>query len=353
MSRLREIFNRYLDPHRRLRFTREGWIFSTLTLSIGLIAVNTGHNLFYLLFALLLSAVIVSGLLSESVLRGIELRRLVPSEVTARVPFAVAMEVRNPGRRKTSYSLSLSDAGDFFPRRTLGYLPSLAPGEAKSFHYLAHVDKRGQHYFGPVHLITRFPFGLFEKVRIIPLEESLIAYPGTREISRWRALSTGKDRVGNKKWRWGEEIFGLRAALTDDDHRFIHWRTSARTGQLMLKEFAEQVDYPRPIFFDNRGEEGERFEQAVETVASLLLLLVNRGAAVTFATWEKHFQPMGSNEELKSALRHLALVSPSRAPAGGGFETWRSQTVREGGGIFLLLETSTPPSLPPCELVRV
>jgi uncharacterized protein (DUF58 family) len=353
MSALVQVLSRYLNPHRRLYFTREGWIFSVLTLSIGIIAVNTGHNLFYLVFGLLLSAVIVSGLLSEKVLRGIEVRRHIPAEVTARVPFAVVLEVRNPDRHKISYSLTVGDGGDFLTRRTLGYLTSLAPGESKNFHYLAQVGKRGQHSFGPIHLITRFPFGLFEKVRIIPLEESFVAYPAILEISRLRALAAGKEHIGSKKWRWGENVLGLRPALPEDDHRFIHWRTSARMGQLMLKEFVEQVDDPRPIFFDNRGEEGERFEQAVEAAASLLRLLVNHGVSVTFATWEKHFQPMGNGKEIKSALRHLALISPSKITSRDGFEKWRSQTIREGGGIFLQLEATLLPSLPPCELVRL
>lgn len=82
-------WSRFFYPYRRLRFTREGWLFSLLSLSIGLIAVNTGHNLFYLVFGLLLGMVIVSGMLSERVLRGIRVERHLPAEVTARIPFAV------------------------------------------------------------------------------------------------------------------------------------------------------------------------------------------------------------------------------------------------------------------------
>lgn len=352
MSTVGQILSRYLNPRRRLYFTREGWIFSALTLSIGLVSINTGHNLFYLVFTLLLSVVIVSGILSERVLRGIEVRRHLPPEINARVPFAVVLEARNPHKHKVSYSLTISDGVDFLPRRTLGYLPSLAPGESRSFHYLAQVGKRGPHRFGHVHLITRFPFGLFEKVRIIPFEQGFIAYPGVKETSRLRALALGKDRVGSKKWRWGEEVVSLRPVLPEDDHRFVHWRTSARMGQLMLKEFVEEMEYPRPIFFDNRGEEGERFEQAVEVAASLLRLLVHNGVAVTFATWGAHFKSIATAEEMKAALRHLALISPSRRMIGDGFERWRSQAVREGGGIFLQGE-AYPPSLPPCEVVRV
>jgi uncharacterized protein (DUF58 family) len=349
-SRARDWY-KYLYPHRRLRLTPEGWVFSLVALSLGLIAINTGHNLFYLVFGFLLSVVIVSGVLSERVLRGIEVRRHIPSEVTARIPFAVVLEVCNPHRHKISYSLALSDGMDFLPRRVLGYLPSLAPGELKSFHYLAQVERRGVHYFGPVHLITRFPFSLFEKVRLIPLQENFVAYPGHKETSGLRALVAGKDHLGSKKWPWGEEIMGFRPALPEDDHRLIHWRTSARVGQLMVKEFVEEIVYPRLLFFDTRGEEGNQFEQAVEVAASLLRLLIANGVVVTFFTWEEGFQPVASSEEMKVVLRHLALISPSRGILRDGFDKWRAQAIREGGGIFLQGGVAPPSALPPCEIV--
>ncbi len=345
-------WRRFIYPYRRLYFTREGWFFSALALTIGLIAVNTGHNLFYLVFGLLLGVVIVSGILSERVLRGIKVRRHLPSAITARISFAVVVEVQNPHQYKVSYSLTIRDGGDFFPRQTLGYIPSLGPGELRTFHYLAHVKWRGRHQFSPVHIATRFPFGLFEKVRIIPIQQSFIAYPGHKESSRVRALVSGKDHVGRKKKRWGEEILGLRPALSEDDHRLIHWRTSARTGQLMVKEFAEEIEQPRALFFDNRGVDGERFEQAVEVAASLLRLLASHGTAVTFATWEEHVEPAAGKQEIKVSLRKLALIAPSHSLTQGGFEKWCTDVTREGGGIFLQGEAPLPSSLPPCEVVQ-
>jgi len=351
-TRLREL-RRFIYPYRRLRFTREGWLFSAITLSMGMIAVNTGHNLFYLVFALLLSVVIVSGLLSERVLRGIEVRRSMPPDVTARVPFAVLLEVLNPRRRTTSYSLMISDGGDFLPRRALGRIASLGPGDSRSFHYLAQAGKRGLHQFGSVHLISRFPFGLFEKVRLIPLEERFVAYPAMRESSRLYALAIEGDLSGRRKRRWGEEVLGLRPALPEDDHRLIHWRTSARMGQLMVKEFVEEQGQPRPLFFDNRGAAGEGFEQAVEAAASLLRMLVRNGVPVSFSTWEEHFQPAASAQELQAAMRHLALVSPFKGTGGKGFDSWRKQALERREGIFLQGSGPLPFSLPPCKIVQL
>jgi len=287
------------------------------------------------------------------VLRGIQVYRRVPGEITARVPFAVVIEIRNPHQRKVSYSLGISDGGDFFPRRTLGYVASLAPGESRSFHYLVCTEKRGVHRFGPIHLITRFPFGLFEKARIVPAEENVIVYPGITETPKLPDLAWGKNHPGSRKWRWGEEISGLRAAVPEDDHRFIHWRTSARMGQLMVKEFVEELEHPRPVFFDHRGEEGETFEQAVELTATLLRALVRRGVIVTFGTWDEYFPRIATIDDMKSVLRHLALISPFRESHGAGFERWQKEAARLGGGVFVQAGLFSPPPTLTCAVVRV
>jgi uncharacterized protein (DUF58 family) len=336
-----------------LHFTREGWVFTAMAVAIGLIAVNTSHNLFYLIFALLLGVVIVSGLLSEVVLRGIEVRRQIPSEITARVPFAVILQVRNLHRKRHAYSLTVSDGGDFLPRRRLGYIPSLAPGETRTFHYLAQAESRGRHRFGSLHLITRFPFGLFEKVRLISSEQGFVAYPAHREVPQISPSVAGKEGAGRKKSRWGEEILGLRPAAEEDDYRLIHWPTSARAGLLMVREFVQDVEQPRALFFDNRAEAGERFERAVEVAASLIRWFSSQGVALTFSTWEMHFEPTASADEMNGALRHLALIFPSNETGqNGGFEEWRHHALRDGTGIFLRVDGSPLPTLPSCEVVQ-
>jgi uncharacterized protein (DUF58 family) len=353
VKRIRELLALFLHPYRRLYLTGPGWIFSAIAVSMGLIALNTGHNLFHLIFGFLLSTVIVSGLLSERVLRGIHVRRHFPSDVTARVDFAVIVEIKNPHPRKTVYAVGVSDAGDFFSRRLLGEIPSLRPGELKSLSYFARAERRGLYRFGAVHLSTRFPFGFFEKVRVVPLEDSLVAYPAEREVAELAASLAGRERPGVRKQRFGEEFLGLRPARSGDDHRLIHWRTSARTGQWMVKEFVEELKQPRPLFFDSRGTPGEHFERLIESVASLLRLLTAKGMSLNFATWEKYLGRIESPEEMKTALRHLALMAPGTDACGTGFETWRIDAHREGGGIFVEGELPPPAPLPGCDVVRL
>ena len=74
---------RMLEPPRKLRPTRVGWFFVGGVLSIGIAAVNTGNNLLYFVLAMMLGAIVVSGILSERNLRGLWVERSVPGDVTA------------------------------------------------------------------------------------------------------------------------------------------------------------------------------------------------------------------------------------------------------------------------------
>ncbi|HEX9618723.1 MAG TPA: hypothetical protein VF989_01230, partial [Polyangiaceae bacterium] len=71
---------RFFRPPRTLRPTRAGWSFFALTFGVGFAALNTGNNLLYLVLSLMLSFLVLSGVLSESALRGIGLRRRIPSD---------------------------------------------------------------------------------------------------------------------------------------------------------------------------------------------------------------------------------------------------------------------------------
>ena len=82
---------RYLAVRRSLRLTSEGVRFLLFTIGIGVAAVNTGNNLFYLLLAMMLSVVVVSGLLSEHCVRWLNFHRHVPDLIMANEPTMVTV----------------------------------------------------------------------------------------------------------------------------------------------------------------------------------------------------------------------------------------------------------------------
>src|SRR2546426_12793719 len=82
-ERIREFF-RWFYRYRSLRLTPERVRFLLLTLAVGVAALNTGNNLLYLLLAMMLSLIVMSGILSEQCLRHLVIRRRIPEHVFAK-----------------------------------------------------------------------------------------------------------------------------------------------------------------------------------------------------------------------------------------------------------------------------
>jgi uncharacterized protein (DUF58 family) len=342
-----------LYPYRRLRLTRAGWFFLVVTIAIGLAALNTGHNLFYLVFAMLVSLIVVSGLLSEGTVRRLRVERRIPAEVFARAETLVELRVQNRSGKHASYAVEIRDAVAAQPRRRVGFLDRLDPGTERSFFSLWSFPCRGRHDFRSVHLVTRFPFGLFEKTRIVPVRESCVVYPAVNGAAA-RRLSREVGDNAFRKHRLGEEVIGLRRKLPDDDFRRIHWRVSARIGDWMVIEHAQTLDRPVSIFFDNRGPAGERFEAAVEWAACLAWAAGRGGrAAVSLFSWGRSFREDGPTG-LRAALAFLAEVQPisgERPPGDRELREWRQDVERHGGGVFVT--AGEPPDLPAGTVLRV
>ena len=350
-----ESWSEWIYPYRSLRLTREGWFFLGVTIAIGLAALNTGHNLFYLVFAMLVSLIVVSGLLSERAVRSLRIERRLPGEVFARSAAAVELRVKNASGKRTSYAVEVLDGVTGQARRRVGFIDRLDPGAERSFVSLQTFARRGRQSFRSIHLVTRFPFGLFEKTRIVPNAGACVVYPAVN-AAEGRAASRGVGQNGFRKHRLGEEIVGLRRKLDDDDPRRIHWRVSARSGEWMVTEHAETVERPLAVFFDSRGPAGEAFEAAVEQAASLLWYANRRGGSAHLFSWDAVFRDDGL-QCLRAALVFLAEVKPQARGHTGerrALDEWRREVGRCGGGVFVTAhDTLEAPELPPGTVLRV
>src|SRR5271169_5612034 len=97
IERLRQTFH--------YEVTKAGVVYVLVTLVIGIAALNTGNNLLYIVVAAMLAAILVSGLVSALVLRGLELQVRLPEHVFAGRPVAGHIVLRNPPRFLPSFSI--------------------------------------------------------------------------------------------------------------------------------------------------------------------------------------------------------------------------------------------------------
>ncbi len=305
---------RRFRPPRRLKVTREGRYFIFMTIAIGLAAINTGNNLLYLLLGWLLSVIMASGAMSDMSLRGLEILRKPPPRVFANRPFLMEISVENIKRALSSYSIEVEDLVDDKPLDKRCYFLKIPPGCTQRTAYRHTFPKRGKYRFDGFRVGSKYPFSLFRKTRDEEEPGELLVYPEVVAVPPPppRAKNLG-DTTSHRVGRRGE-FFGLREYRDGDDRHDIHWRSSARAGKLMVREYEQEAILRATVMVDNAlpDEPTEQQEDALERAISLAASLCNtyirlgyqvrlvaRGAAVPFS---------GGSIQLERILRELALL---------------------------------------------
>ncbi len=301
---------------RQLRFTQEGRYLVLISLGIGFAAINTGNNLLYLMLGMLLSIIIVSGILSEHTLRKLVVRRVLPDTAFAGRPFLVGVIVENQKSRAPSYSVQVEDVLREWPNTKKCYFLKVGAKTQQQTSYRAVFQRRGEHGFESFEVGTRFPFGFFAKSRRHPLKMSLIVFPC---ISPVRDLPTAlEDAEGDLTAHRpgpGTEFHGLRDYRMGDDARNIHWKRSARTGRLVLRELERDGSRRLRIVLNHRLERLEDAEatlpaldHCIDLAASLAAHFADNGVTVSVQAGSEVHQLGQDRRGLNSLLRWLALL---------------------------------------------
>jgi uncharacterized protein (DUF58 family) len=321
-SALRRI-RRWLRPPRRLRPTRAGWSFFAITFGVGFAALNTGNNLLYLVLALMLSFLVLSGVLSESALRGIAVRRRLPRELYAATTGRVALEIANRQRRVPAFAVVVEDRirtarGG---RRAAGRVFALrvAPGGVENRTYRLRPDRRGVLKFEDFRVATRFPFGLFSKSLELDAEQTALVYPEIQPVAvppGGGAASDEGETVSGPDGD-GAAAAGLRDFVPGDPARRIHWRGSLRRGALVVRDVDAERDAEVEVRLRTGGRApGVGFEERVVWAASEVAAWIDVGRRVALRTEDAHFPAASGSRQRARLLSFLARVEPQPAPEG-------------------------------------
>lgn len=283
---------------------------------MGLAAINTGNNLLFLLFGALCGFIALSGWLSERVIRGLRVERRLPRAAVAGEPFRVFYRVKNGKRWWPSYAVELSET----VLDGAGFLPSLRAGESTDVSVSMTAPKRGVHPLGKITIGTGFPFGLFRKERDVDTPSKLTVWPRSDRPVELPALAGGREaRVGvdgNRASTTRGEYRSLREFRSGDDPRDIHWKSTARLGEPVIRQYQDRGGPTVWVCLDLRGPAGDDAEESVERAASLARTLDRNGRRVGLVAGDHRVDPGRGSGHLERIFDALARVEFSpRAPA--------------------------------------
>lgn len=293
---------------RRMRFTRGGVAFTLGTMAVGFAALNTGNNLLYLLLGSMLGFIIVSGWLSEPAIRGLRIERRHPRAVTVGRDFRITYEVTNLKKRLPSLAVELVEAG--LPERA--FLAHVGPAGQTTTRSVNSFVRRGIYPLGTLTLSTGFPFGMFTKERDLEIPGEVIVWPRTDRPVRDPASGVGRvphfDVSARGVAGTRGEYRSLRGYRVGDDPRDIHWKSSARLREPVIREYERDGAETRWICLDVKGEPGDAAEVAIEVAASLAARAVAQQRPFALAAGTELIEPGEGPGQLERALDLLAHV---------------------------------------------
>lgn len=317
-----------------MKTTREGKRFFLAALLIAVAAVNTGNNLIYLILALMLSFLLLSLLILRWNLSGLSLAITIQQPVFAGEQSSVTFSLSNEKKYIQTYSVNVNsrDIG------TAAYFPAVPPKTTLSQDERPVFARRGLYRYGSFRLSSSFPYILFTGSRLLPLSGEILVYPQLRDVDNIIAGVAGTDEgEAIRTLAAGEELYAMREFRYGDDWRKIHWKASAKTSSLLVKEYAEHELRKVSILIDNiKPFSAGNFEKAVSLAASLSRYFLLNGFFTRVMSCRKVI-PFGSGEEhLYTILDILAVIEEEDVwdcPLSG--ET-------EGFSILVLKSPSSP-----------
>lgn len=233
---------------------------------MGFAAVNTGNNLLFLIVSSLLGFMAVSGCLGWLNLRNVSVTVVFPDEVYDGMDTLVTVRLVNGKKLLSAFLITVDVFG------TCTRFPVVEKGCVESGAAVHTFHGRGTKLLEKVTISSSFPINFFVRRRSLPVSASCTVFPSPR-------VCLPQDGTGKKDARgeavatrkgFGGEVAAIRDYTGSDPLKLIHWRLSARQGELKVKELTAPSE--DPLIIDVLSLPGG----GVEDILSCAAYLVNR-----------------------------------------------------------------------------
>jgi uncharacterized protein (DUF58 family) len=239
-----------------------------------------------------LGAFVVAVLPVLSRLKPAVTRNVHPDRVQRGGTAFAELVVGNAGSFRQAAFVARDTIGDEVREIPVRALPA---GGSASYRYEVPTDRRGRIPLGPLSIERSDLLGLARARGELGEVSELRVYPKRHPV---RLSPAGRARHHHEgepplqPMRGSMDLRSLREYVVGDERRHLHWKATARTGQLMVREYVDPAQPWMVVLLDTRSAalSVERFEEAVEVASSLL--------------WEASEQERPSRLCTTSGLRH-------------------------------------------------
>lgn len=309
-----------------------------LAITCFVIAQGTNIPLFFNLFYVLLALLLAAYVWAWANLQGLRIDREVGTRRAQ-----VGEETRERVMVTNRWPLpklwvEVRDHSDM-PHHSAGFVVYLPGHGRRRWTVRTPCTMRGKWTLGPVTLHSGDPFGIFKLERSGGGTSEVIVYPATIDLPAFRLpaaeLQGGQD-IRTRTFQVTPNVSTVRQYVTGDSFNRIHWRSTARTGELMVKEFeldptadiwivldmherSQQVAATeRTLFQDRRHGRDIRMAESTEeyiisAAASIAQHLLGNNRNVGLIAWGQHREVLPPEREARQLYKILESLAMLRA----------------------------------------
>ncbi len=320
----------------RFRLTREGVHYIGILVFIFIGAMLRDINLLILLAGAMIGLLLLQWRFNCRTLQGLAATRRLPRSTHVGTETEVAVRVSNPKSWLGAWLVIVEDPLQKLlpvpvrlPAKGVAVLDEVRPANSAGTNYRMTFHQRGRYQVGPSTISTRFPLGLGRASMTVDNSGLITAFPLLGKLtpridSIFQQEMHGNAMVSRKAGLHEAGFYGLRPWATGDSRRWIHWRTTARLGELSVRQFERQqrrqvcvlldLYQPEPI----KSGEDPQIEMAISFLATLASATARFGSdrlAVAVAANESFALPnVQSSTLVENLFERLSVISASSHP---------------------------------------
>lgn len=336
---------------------QKNFAFAVAGLFITVVAILLHIEQMYLMAAAIILTPAVAWALGRVLTRGITCERIFPATCPEGSRVAVVLRIKNTARLPRFYIRAYDTIPAWLVRHEtkVPLILQLEPGETREMRYEVEAIKRGAFLVGPLRLQTTDPFGLTRFGYVVEGTNEMLVLPSPLHLRRpflqggafgWRG-----DQEGSRRGI-GSDFYGVRDYQSGDELRRVHWRTTARTGRLVVAEQTQGEATHAIIALDvaaasyrGTGEGKESaIEYAVKIAATLIDDMVKAGHTVQLLTPDivESAVPVRGDTGTISLMERLARVEPTALQSVAQTLSDAVGTIPQGGTLICITPASDP-----------
>jgi uncharacterized protein (DUF58 family) len=269
-------------------------------------------------------------------------RRVIPARLPVGQPAELTIRLANVSRLRTGLLLAEDAVPYALGSKPRFVLDGIGAGGSKEFRYQVRPDTRGKYTIGPLQVRVADSFGLVSITRSFTSTSTLTVTPRIVPLSRPPLAGSwlGDSEHGRRSISAsGDDDVAPRAYRTGDGMHRVHWRSTARHGELMVRREEQHWRNTASLFLDTRraAYAGSMFELAVTAAASIGVYMAGEGFDARLVTDTGEVPRQGTFSD--TLLDTLAVIRPSREV---GLSVGIEALTSAGGQIIAILGLLAP-----------